>query len=262
MALHGRLESLPPELVSRILSFLVHPRSRLPGRTERLSSYECPRSEKRAAQVAYHDDFTAPPDTDRWVADMFSIIKVQHPLNELALTSRRMRDHVERFCSHLVRSNNVFNLPFSLLDLNGPRSVYPDMSSIVYRRLWLQFAPRCCIYCSRTVSVYPRHNHFGPLTGCGACFLAQVFEWREVKDFFHLTEQDMLQNGVSGTPNFQWVLRSDVEKLALSRWGVKRFHMTSDNEPYEIGEWCRICGLTVEEVKDEKSSRRTRRRQL
>jgi hypothetical protein len=100
---------------------------------------------------------------------------LSHPFNALSLTSRRCHELVENYCSHLVRACNgtMFNLPFAQLDKYGPKCVYPDMSGIVYRRLWLQHAPRRCINCWAVLDCYPFTRLKRLLTTCGNCFYRQ-----------------------------------------------------------------------------------------
>jgi hypothetical protein len=166
------LETLPVEIVNNILSYLTHPRSRLPGLTEAQSDHDLPRHVR--LDVKNREDLTTPPDTDRWAADLFSWPTLRHPFNVLALTSRRCNRLVESYASHLVRTCNMFNLPFDLLDKFGSHCVYPDMSGIVYRRLWLQHAPRKCIYCAATLDCYPFLRVSRIIAACQDCFYRQT----------------------------------------------------------------------------------------
>jgi hypothetical protein len=175
MALRGKIESAPAEIVNNILSFLVHPRSRLPGRTEYQSSYDCPEAESKLAKEAYYlQNHTSPPDVDRYGARLFDYTQLRHPLNALALTSRFFLKTVEQYCEHLLRVNKVFNLPYPCADSRAD-ATYPNMSGIVYRRLWLQWAPRHCLFCNLPMSCYPHKNMSrSPLVVCANCYYAQA----------------------------------------------------------------------------------------
>jgi hypothetical protein len=170
----SRFETLPAEIVDHILSYLVHPRSRLPGLTEAQSTHGFPHQLRRS--IKDREDLTQPPDSNRWAADIFSLHQLPHPFNALSLTSTRCRQLVEGFCFHLVRACNgtMFNLPFAQLDKYGSKCVYPDMSGIVYRRLWLQHAPRKCVYCHAVLDCYPFPNIKRLVTCCGDCFYNQT----------------------------------------------------------------------------------------
>ena len=173
-ASQSKLETLPVEIVNQILSHFTHPRSRLPGLTEAQSAHDFPRQAK--SEVKSKEDLTQPPDSDRWAADLFSWHLLSHPFHTLSLTSKRCNELVESYCSHLVRSCNgtMFNLPFAQLDKYGCKSVYPDMSGIVYRRLWLQHAPRRCIYCSAVLDCYPFPLVKRVIAACEDCFYRQT----------------------------------------------------------------------------------------
>jgi hypothetical protein len=173
-SLLSRFEKLPAEIVDQILSYLVHPRSRLAGLTEAQSTHTFPKDLRRS--IKDQEDLTQPPDTNRWAADIFSLHLLSHPFNALSLTSRRCRQLVEGFCFHLVRQCNgtMFNLPFAQLDKYGSKCVYPDMSGIVYRRLWLQHAPRKCIFCDAVLDCYPFPNVKRLFTSCMDCFYKQT----------------------------------------------------------------------------------------
>lgn len=169
-----KLETLPVEIVNRILSYLIYPHCRLPGLTEAQS--HCGFTEKQKRNVKNQEDLTWPADTNRWAADIFSLCKISHPFNTLALTSRACRGSVESYCVHLVRQCNstMFNLPFAHLDKYGPNCVYPGLSGIVYRRLWLQHAPRKCVYCQATLDCYPFSRVNRLFTACEGCFYRQA----------------------------------------------------------------------------------------
>ena len=169
---HCSLETLPVEVVNQILSYLVHPRSRLPGLTERQSNYDVSKTEQR--KIKEEEDMTAPPDTHRHFTDVFSWVDIRHPLNVLAGTSKRCRELVESYSAHLVKTCNMFNLPFAHLEAHGPHSVYPDLSRIVYRRLWLQTAPRHCVFCGGNLSSYPHAPMMRLILTCEECFYAQT----------------------------------------------------------------------------------------
>ena len=128
-ASQSRLETLPVEVFNQILSYLVHPRSRHPGLTEAESSCDFP--SKARTDVKSLEDLTTPPDRNRWAVDLFKFTTHKHPFHPLSLTSRRCHGLVESFCYHLVRSCNMFNLPFAQLEEHGAQNVYPDMSGIV-----------------------------------------------------------------------------------------------------------------------------------
>lgn len=168
----SKLETLPVEIVNQILSHLTHPRSRLPGLTEAQSAHDFP--SKTRSDIKAREDLTTPPDTDRWAADLFNWNALQHPFHALSLTSRRCNQLVESFCAHMVRSCNKFGLPFNQLDQCGSKCVYPDMSGIVYRRLWLQHAPRHCVYCFAVLDCYPFPLLKRVIAACKDCFYRQT----------------------------------------------------------------------------------------
>jgi hypothetical protein len=197
---------------------------------------------------------------DRWAVDLFSWdeLCLIHPFRTLALTSKRCRDLVEQFCSHLVRSNNVFKLPFSKLGNNAV--VYPDLSGIVYRRLHLQCAPRLCVFCHMVLWTYPNHKNVPILPCCTDCYYAQVFVSfdlhlpshyisrkrsealncqtpQEVEKLYHLSEFDIQSNNIRGT-EYGWALRVDIEALALRLYGTREFHSVT---PKDEGAVCAIC---------------------
>lgn len=166
----SKLEALPVEIVNQILSYLTHPRAHLPGLTQAQSAHDFPAQTRSAIKAA--EDLTQPGDIQHWATNLFSLHLLPHPFNALSVTSRRCRELVESYCSHLVRACNAtaFNLPFAHLDQYGSQCVYPDLSSIVYRRLWLQHAPRKCVYCFVTMDCYPFARVRYLLTSCGNCF--------------------------------------------------------------------------------------------
>jgi len=166
----SKLETLPVEIVDQILSYLIHPCCRLPGLTETQSRYDV--SEKQKRSIKDEEDLTQGADSHRWAADIFSLHVLPHPFNALSRTSRRCNEFVEGYCSHLVRQCNIFNLPFAQLDRYG--AVHPDMSHIVYRRLWLQHAPRRCIYCFAALDTYPFPLVKRIITACEGCFYRQT----------------------------------------------------------------------------------------
>lgn len=170
----SNFETLPVEIVDQILSYLIHPRCRLPGLTEAQSAHSVPEKLKRS--IKDQEDLNQPPDGDRWAADIFSLHLSSHPFNALARTSKRCHEQVEDYCSHLVRACNgtMFNLPFAQLDKYGFQCVYPDMSGIVYRRLWLQHAPRRCVYCSAVLDCYPFSQVNRLISACKGCFYRQA----------------------------------------------------------------------------------------
>jgi hypothetical protein len=165
-------ETLPVEVVNHILSYLVHPRSRLPGLTEAQSSAKFSAEDRTNFKKC--EDLTTPADSNRWAADIFQNHLNRHPFHTLSLTSRRCNELVESYSGHLVRSCNLFNLPFAQFDRDGAGSVWPDMSGIVYRRLWLQHAPRKCIYCDAVMDLYPFPILKRLLSNCENCFYRQA----------------------------------------------------------------------------------------
>jgi hypothetical protein len=194
-ASQSRLETLPVEVFNHILSYLVHPRSRHPGLTEAESA--CDFSSKARFYIKGLEDLTTPPDSDRWASNLFNWTALTHPFHPLSLTSRRCHGLVESFCYHMVRSCNKFGLPFAQLEKRGVQSVYPDMSGIVsglnvpvacatntnfarrhqvYRRLWLQHAPRYCIYCYAALDCYPYRVLLKRrvIAACADCFYRQT----------------------------------------------------------------------------------------
>jgi hypothetical protein len=182
-ASQSSFETLPVEVVNHILSYLVLPRSRLPGLTEAQSSLDF--SPLARSTLKRNEDLTTPTDSNRWAANLFQNHTNQHPFHVLSLTSRRCNELVESYCGHLVRTCNVFNLPFAQLDQYGPQSVWPDMSGIVYRRLWLQHAPRHCIYCHAVMDMYPFPVLKRLLSNCKDCFYAQTLVRSNFCHFTH-----------------------------------------------------------------------------
>lgn len=170
----SKLETLPVEILHQILTHLIHPRAHLPGLTESQSAHDFPAQTKTDIKIA--EDLTLPPDNHHWAADLFSLRLLSHPLHALSLTSRRCHGVVEAHCAHLVRACNgtMFNLPFAHLDRYGAQCVYPDMSGIVYRRLWLQHAPRRCVYCFAVIDCYPFALLKRVMTACQDCFYRQT----------------------------------------------------------------------------------------
>lgn len=168
----SRLETLPTELVFNILSYLTHPRSRLPGLTEAQSSLDFDPIARSTVKKA--EDLTTPADTERWAADLFKNHRNRHPFNTLSLTSRTCNKLVESYCASLAREHRLFNLPYAHFDTHGPNSVWPNLNEIVYRRLWLQYAPRKCIYCFAVMDNYPFPILKRLLTNCEACFYRQT----------------------------------------------------------------------------------------
>lgn len=164
----NNLDTLPVEVFNQILSYLVHPRSRIPGRTEAQS--ERGPGRKLSSDIRGREDYTTLLDVDAWAADLFTISFTPHPFNALSFTSRRCRELVEKYCGHLIRLCNPFNLPFAHFDRHGSGSVWPDLSGIVYRRLWLQHAPRKCVYCDVLIDQYPFPILKRLITSCTECF--------------------------------------------------------------------------------------------
>ncbi|KAF2131522.1 hypothetical protein P153DRAFT_365104 [Dothidotthia symphoricarpi CBS 119687] len=236
----SKLETLPIEIVNQILSYLTHPRSRLPGLTETQSAHDFPRQTK--FDIKSREDLTTRPDTDRWAADLFSWTALCHPFNSLAHTSKRCNELVESYSSHLVRSCNKFNLPFAHFDKHGSRCVYPDMSQIIYRRLWLQHAPRICIFCYAVLDCYPFPLVKRVIAACEDCFLRQTLTVDEVEHQYHISQATTLASPyIRGSPGSIWVLRIDVENLALQLYGTRAFHSAHVEQ---FGKPCSICAIT------------------
>ncbi|KAF1841189.1 uncharacterized protein K460DRAFT_371203 [Cucurbitaria berberidis CBS 394.84] len=238
----SKLESLPVEIVNQILSCFTHPRSRLPGLTETQSAHDFPRQTK--SEVKSKEDLTQPPDTDRWAADLFSWHLLSHPFHTLSMTSKRCNELVESYCSHLVRSCNgtMFNLAFAQLDKYGSKCVYPDLSGIVYRRLWLQHAPRRCIYCSAVLDCYPFRLVKRVIAACEDCFYRQTLTVDEVERQYHISAAAIRASPhIRSKPGSVWVLRIDVESLALQLYGTRAFHSAHVEQ---MGKPCSICAIT------------------
>ncbi|EUC39993.1 hypothetical protein COCMIDRAFT_41605 [Bipolaris oryzae ATCC 44560] len=235
-----RLATLPVEIVNRILSDLIHSHCRLPGLTEAQSRYGFTEKQKRS--IKDKEDLTQPADTDRWAVDIFSLCLISHPFHALALTSRACHRLVESYCAHLVRRCNstMFNLPFAHLDRYGSNCVYPDLSGIVYRRLWLQHAPRRCVYCQTTLDCYPFRTVNRILTACGDCFYRQTMTTDEVERQYHLSPSTLASNRIRGNRSL-WVLRVDVEALAFQLYHTRGFH---DAHPEQFDRPCSICAIT------------------
>ncbi|KAH6259400.1 hypothetical protein HBI40_090050 [Parastagonospora nodorum] len=239
-ASQSSFETLPVEVVNHILSYLVSPRSRLPGLTETQSSLEFNALARLTLKKS--EDLTAPADSDRWATNLFENHTNQHPFHTLSLTSKRCNELVESYCGHLVRACNMFNLPFAQFDKYGPQSVWPDMSGIVYRRLWLQHAPRHCIYCHAVMDIYPFTTLKRLLTNCKACFYAQTLSLDENERQYHLSRATVLASPfIRGTQHSFWFLRVDVEAVALQLYGTRAFHEAHQEQ---FGRPCSICAIT------------------
>lgn len=236
---YSALESLPVEVVNHILAFLVYPRSRLPGLSEQESTFDITGQRR----VKNSENLKSPPDTDRFAANLFAWISLRHPFNALAASSKRCRELVESYCSHLVKTCNRFNLPFAQAERYGPNSVHPSLSNIVYRRLWLQIAPRSCLFCGATLSNYP-HRGFRLLLCCEDCFYAQTLSLDEVQRQYHIRDVKILttHNVRATSLRYEWILRIDVEALALELYGTRAFHDTR-SQGFDVP--CSIpnCGL-------------------
>ncbi|KAF1930953.1 uncharacterized protein M421DRAFT_47022, partial [Didymella exigua CBS 183.55] len=233
------LEALPTEIVNHILAHLVHPRSRLPGLTEAQSAHDFPRSTK--LEIKNREDLTTLPDAQRWAADIFDFQALQHPFHVLARTSKRLHAFVESYCAHLVRTCNMFNLPFAHYDRHG--SAYPDLSHIVYRRLWLQHAPRLCIYCHVALDCYPFPLVKRLVAACEDCFYRQTLTVDEVERQYHISMPTMASSpSIRGPgPASPWVLRVDVEAMAFRLYGTRAFHAAHVDQ---LGKPCSICAIT------------------
>ncbi|KAF2637087.1 hypothetical protein P280DRAFT_472606 [Massarina eburnea CBS 473.64] len=236
---------MPVEVVNHVLSYLIHPRSSLGGLTERQSDHEVPRADQ--AQVRDKADLTKPADSGRAFENLFSWVEYKHPFLALAETSTRCRELVESYCAHLVKAWNKFNLPFTQLEAYGQACVYPDMSNIVYRRLWLQTAPRVCVFCAAPLSNYPHKPSFGVLLACEDCFYAQTFVLEEVHKIYHLYDPSVLRaNNVRGSAQYEWILRIDVEALALKVYGTRAFHHARRHEEARPCDICLRIGIVTE----------------
>ncbi|KAF1956236.1 hypothetical protein CC80DRAFT_516468 [Byssothecium circinans] len=232
------METLPVEVVNHILSYLIHPRSSLPGLTEDQSNHDVPKEDQGAIRDLL--SVTRPSDTGRAYEDLFCWAEFRHPFNALAATSKRCHELVESYCAHLVKATNRFNLPFAHLDAYGHACVYPDMNQIVYRRLWLQTAPRPCVFCAAAIRDYPYKTVTRLLLACEDCFFAQVFTFEELQQIYHLDDPSLLSvNKIRGSPNYEWILRIDVEALALKLYGTRSFHHS--RLPGEKARPCDIC---------------------
>ncbi|KAL6703268.1 hypothetical protein ACN47E_010056 [Coniothyrium glycines] len=233
-------EKLPVEIVDHILSYLTYPRAHLPGLTQAQSVHDFPVPMKSAIKAA--EDLALPADRPHWATNLFSLHLLPHPLNALAATSRRCHELVESYCSHLVRAcnRNAFNLPFAHLDRFGPQCVYPDLSRIVYRRLWLQLAPRRCVYCFAVLDCYPFARVKYLLTSCSDCFYRLTLDIEEVRSQFHISPATVAASPhIRGGPS--WVLRTDVEALALQLYRTRAFHSAHIEQ---LGKPCSLCAIT------------------
>lgn len=242
-ASYSALEQLPVEVANHILSYLVQPRSRLPGLTEQESRYDS----VRRSTIKRIEDLKSPPDADRFAAHMFPWNTIRHPFNALAASSKHCRGLVESYCSHLVKSHNRFHLPFAEADKHGADSVYPSLSGIVYRRLWLQTAPRPCLFCGVIISSYPHDpRRFGLMLCCADCFYDQTLSLYEVQHQYHILDTSILaaHSVRSVSPRYEWILRTDVEALALQLYGTRAFH---DTQSQGLDVPCSIpgCGLNI-----------------
>lgn len=252
----SRLEKLPTELVFNILSYLAHPRSRLPGLTEAQSSLDFDPIARSTVKKA--EDLTTPADTDRWAADLFNAHRNRHPFHTLSLTSRRCNTFVEGYCKSLAKEHKIFNLPYAHLDAHGPNSVWPRMNAIVYRRLWLQCAPRKCMYCFAVVDKYPFPILKRLLASCEACFYRQTLvripsalvltpnlhtqSLDEIVGQYHISAETVRTcRSIRRIPNSPWFLRIDVEALALQLYGTRAFHSAHQEQ---FGKPCAICAIT------------------
>ncbi|KAF3043495.1 hypothetical protein E8E12_009710 [Didymella heteroderae] len=247
------LESLPTEILNQILAHLVHPRSRLPGLTEAQSAHDFPRPTK--LEIKNREDLTTLPDSHRWAADIFDFQSLRHPFHVLALTSKRLHDLVESYCGHLVRTCNVFNLPFAHYDKHG--STHPDLRHIVYRRLWLQHAPRLCIYCHVGLDCYPFAVVKRLIAACEDCFYRQTLTVDEVERQYHISTPTISSSPLirGPGPGSPWVLRVDVEAMAFRLYGTRAFHAAHVDQ---FGKPCSICAFTRFEPQFSASTRSER----
>ncbi|KAF2832846.1 hypothetical protein CC86DRAFT_461333 [Ophiobolus disseminans] len=250
-ASQNSLDTIPVEIVSHILSYLVHPRSHLPGLTEAQSDHDISKKVKMA--IKSKENLTKPSASDSWAADLFTISFTKHPFNALSLTSRRCRELVESYCSHRVRACNPFNLPFARFDKHGSKCVWPDLSGIVYRRLWLQHAPRKCVYCEAVIDQYPFPILKRLITGCEDCFYRLTLSLEEIELQYHISKTTIVNSPtIRGNRDTVWFLRTDVEALALQLYGTRAFHAA---HPKQFGKPCSICAITrfKPEFRDNKS---------
>jgi hypothetical protein len=196
------LETLPVEVVNQILSYLIHPRSRLPGLTESQSNFDYSSAEQRRIRDA--EDPTTPPDADRPFSDVFAMAELRHPLHVLAATSKRCRELVESYSAHLVKTCNMFHLPFDHMEAHGPHSVYPDLRHIVYRRLWLQTTSRHCVFCGGNLCSYPHKPvmRVALMLTCEECFYAQVLVSMFVLEFCYTSRGSRQASFLRGTDRF------------------------------------------------------------
>ncbi|KAH9865820.1 hypothetical protein J1614_009407 [Plenodomus biglobosus] len=236
----SKLDALPVEIFNQILAHLTHPRSHLPGFTEAQSAHDFPAATKYALKG--NEDLTQPSVIPNWASNLFSLHQLSHPFNALSLTSRRCNELVESYCSHLVRACNdtMFNLPFAQFDKHGSHCVYPDLSSIVYRRLWLQHAPRTCVYCYAVLDCYPFLVVKRVMTACMSCFYRQTLTIEEVSSQYHISPSTISSSPlIRGIPG--WVLRIDVEALALQLYRTRAFHNAHKEQ---FGKPCSLCAIT------------------
>ncbi|USP74169.1 hypothetical protein yc1106_01443 [Curvularia clavata] len=133
----------------------------------------------------------------------------------------------------------MFNLPFALLDKYGPNCVYPDLSGIVYRRLWLQHAPR-------------KVNRL--FTACEGCFYRQTMTIDEVQRQYHLSPATVFASPHIRGNKSPWILRVDVEALALQLYRTREFH---DAHPEQFDKPCLICAITTFTDKHDTEKRQT-----
>ncbi|KAI8936243.1 hypothetical protein NX059_006667 [Plenodomus lindquistii] len=236
----SRLEALPVEIFNQILSYLTHPRAHLPGFTEAQSAHDFPAATKYALKG--DEDLTQPSVIPNWASNLFSLHHISHPFNALSLTSRRCNELVESYCSHLVRSCNdtMFKLPFAQFDKYGSQAAYPDLRFIVYRRLWLQHAPRTCVYCYVVLDCYPFTVVKRVMTACMSCFYRQTLTIEEVSSQYHISPSTITSSPlIRGSPS--WVLRIDVEALALQLYRTRAFHNAHKEQ---FGKPCSLCAIT------------------
>lgn len=236
----SKFENLPVELVNQVLSYLAYPRGHLPGLTQAQSEHDFPAAARRAIKAT--EDLTRAVESPHWATNLFDLYLMPHPFNALAASSRRCRQLVESHCAHLVRARNhsAFNLPFRQFDEHGPQSVYPDLSQIVYRRLWLQHAPRQCIYCCKVLENYPFRRVRNLLTTCADCFYRLTLEISEVQSQYHISSSTVTNSPhIRGGP--LWMLRTDVEALALQLYRSRAFHSARVEQ---LGKPCSLCAIT------------------
>ncbi|KAL5113753.1 hypothetical protein ACEQ8H_008365 [Pleosporales sp. CAS-2024a] len=237
-------ERLPTELGENILSYLVYPRSRLPGLTEAQSSVDFDAPTRSILKRS--EDLTSPADHNRWAVDIFRAHTNPHPLQALSHASRRCQALVEAYCAHLL---NVSSGDAPPMQNPSPDqlSVQPRPPNLGYRHLWFKFAPRRCIYCSVVIERYPFKKTKWLLASCGNCFFRQALSLDEIEHQYHIPPALIRASPYVRMPmvlpdqETVWALRTDVEAMALQLYGTRAFH---EAHPEQLGKPCSICAIT------------------